>query len=88
MATKKKKATKSASKAINRKAVSSGSDFWKVEFNLNTLYWVVIGLAVISTAVWTYNTNQQISELYDSIEVTNLENEEPVPSKRPATPVR
>ncbi len=74
MATKKKR-TVSAKRAVPviKKTVAKKhrSNFWKVDFNINTLYWMAIGIAVIATAAWTYNTNQQITEIYDSIDSIN-----------------
>jgi cell division protein FtsL len=89
MATKKKtaKTTKAASPGSKKKTISKqGSDFWKVQFTINTVYWLVIGLAVIATAVLTYNTNQQISDLYDSIDVSNLQADSSVPPKSTVKP--
>lgn len=62
------KKTSSASK-------SAASDFWQVRFTINTVYWLIIGAAVISTALITYNTNQQINDIYDRIELDNAATE-------------
>lgn len=61
---------------VARKSVpakTESSSFWKIEFNVTTLFWLAIGVAVIATAAWTYNSSQQISEIYDSIDETNLQ---------------
>lgn len=94
MATKKKvtKRVKSTPLAAKKRVVSNkGSDFWRVEFNINTVYWMVIGLAVTATAVLTYNSNQQITSLYDSIDAVNMqletESKPPAVKPQPVNPV-
>lgn len=82
MATAKKKVT--AKKTTTRKKASpkkttvtkasqpsTTSEFWQVRFTINTVYWLIIGAAVIATAIITYNTNQQINDIYDRIELEN-----------------
>ena len=59
-----------AKKATTASAVSDNS-FWQVKFTINTVYWLIIGAAVIATAFITYNTNVQLNELYDSIDAQN-----------------
>ena len=80
MATKKKLVTKKTKLAATKKHVaatkSSGQDFLKVDFNLNTVYWLIIGVAVISTALITYSNHQRINEIYDSIERTEILSED------------
>lgn len=80
MATKKRTVTKKTSvkKPSIKKKASTKSEFWNIEFNINTLYWIVIGIAVISTAAWTYNTNQQISEIYDSVDESSTIGDQPI----------
>ena len=79
MATQKKKVTKShktAAQTVKKKQLSSAkNNFWKVEFNVNSVFWLVIGLAVVATAILTYNTNLQTTAIYDSIDQLNSENE-------------
>ncbi len=94
MATKKKvtKRVKSTPLTAKKRVVSNkGSDFWRVEFNINTVYWMVIGLAVTATAVLTYNSNQQITSLYDSIDAVNMqletESKPPAVKPQPVNPV-
>ena len=86
MATNKKTVTKKASakKPVVKKKVATSttkntkSEFWNIEFNINTLYWITIGIAVISTAAWTYNTNQQISDIYDSVDQSSTISDQPI----------
>jgi len=87
MATKKKIVAKKVKKPIVKKSIAArrGSSFWRIEFNVNTVYWLVIGLAIIATATWTYNTNQQISDIYDSIDQTNSVNDDVVSPTHKAT---
>lgn len=73
MATRKKPAKKTTKKATVKRSVakkSSASSFWKIEFSINTIYWIAIGIAVISVAVLSYNTNQQVNDIYDQIDAT------------------
>lgn len=71
MATRKKTTTKRAAKPTVRKSVASkskGSDFWRVDFTINTVYWLIIGAAVIAAALLSYNTNLQVNSIYDQID--------------------
>lgn len=54
-------------KTTVRRTKATNSEFWKVKFTVHTLYWLIIGLAVISTAFITYNTNLQVNEMYDQL---------------------
>ncbi len=89
MATKKKKtaAPKRATPVIKKSVTKKNTNkFWKVEFNVNTVYWMAIGVAVIATASWTYNTNQQITEIYDSIDSVNIEADSNFTKPQPVVP--
>lgn len=71
MATRKKITTKKIAKPTVKRSVakrSKGSDFWRVGFTINTVYWLVIGMAVIATALLSYNTNLQVNSIYDQID--------------------
>ena len=71
VATRKKTTTKKPAKATVKKTVAKKSTtprFWRIEFSIATVYWLAIGIAVISTAIYSYNTNQQVNELYDQID--------------------
>ena len=80
MATHKKKTVKTP------KSRSVSTDFWKVDFNVNSLFWIVIGLAVIATGVLTYNTYLQTNAIYDSIDQINIESEASAPKPKTSEP--
>ncbi len=76
MATRKKPTAKKTAKATVKRSVAKKnpqSDFWKVEFTINTVYWIIIGAAVIAAAILTYDTNQRVNETYDQIERINAQ---------------
>lgn len=76
VATRKKTTTKKTAKATVKRSVakkSTNKSFWKVDFTINTLYWLVIGVAVISAALFSYTTNQRVNDIYDQIDATTLE---------------
>ncbi len=77
MATRKKTTAKKTAKATVKRSVASKksakSNFWKVEFSINTVYWIVIGIAVIAAAALSYNTNQQVNDIYDQIDRSSLD---------------
>lgn len=77
MATRKKTTSKKTTKAtVKRSAVakkSTKNSFWKIDFSINTVYWLAIGIAVISAAALSYNTNQQVNDIYDQIDRNAVE---------------
>lgn len=77
MATRKKTTVKKTAKATVKRSVASKktakSNFWKVEFSINTVYWIVIGIAVIAAAALSYNTNQQVNDIYDQIDRNSID---------------
>lgn len=77
MATRKKTTAKKTAKATVKRSVASKktakSNFWKVEFSINTVYWIVIGIAVIAAAALSYNTNQQVNDIYDQIDRNSID---------------
>ncbi len=72
MATKKRTTKKKTS--ATRVANNQQSEFWTARFTFDTVAWLIIGVLVIAIAVWTYKTNQQVNDIYDSIQVTNANN--------------
>lgn len=74
MATRKKIITKKSVKPTVKRSVASkskGSNFWKIKFTINTIYWLIIGVAVISVALLLYSTNLQVDNIYDQIDQVN-----------------
>lgn len=78
--TTKKRATKTAS--VRKRTVSKKkqSNFWTVEFTLETLYWLIFGVVVIAIGYWTFTTSQQVHEIYN-----NMNNEEVLIIQTPDT---
>ncbi len=77
MATRKKTTAKKSAKATVKRSVASKKvtkkSFWKVEFTVYTVYWLAIGIAVIAAAALSYNTNQQVNDIYDQIDRSSAE---------------
>ena len=74
--TTKKAAPKKSTKPVSTtrkttKASTATSSFWQVKFTINTVYWLIIGAAVLTTAFITYNTHVQLNNLYDAIDAEN-----------------
>jgi len=46
--------------------------FWKFKPGVQTLYWVVIAIAVIGTAIINVNTSLEVSDLLNQIEARHL----------------
>ncbi len=78
MATRKKTTAKKTAKATVKRSVASKktakSSFWKIEFSINTVYWIAIGVAVIAAAAISYNTNMQVNNIYDKIDEAAVSN--------------
>ncbi len=76
VATRKKTTTKKTAKATVKRSVakkSTKNGFWKVDFTINTVYWLVIGVAVVAAALFSYTTNQRVNDIYDQIDVATIE---------------
>ncbi len=77
MATRKKPAAKKTAKATVKRSVAKKStaknNFWNIEFSINTVYWIAIGVAVIAAAVISYNTNMQVNDIYDRVDRITIE---------------
>lgn len=76
VATRKKTTTKKTAKATVKRSVAKKSTknaFWKVDFTINTVYWLAIGIAVVAAALFSYTTNQRVNDIYDQIDITTVE---------------
>jgi hypothetical protein len=61
-----------AKKASSRAAsVSNNRAFMETRFTEQTVYWLIIGVAVIALAAWVLSLQVQLNEMYDSIDATN-----------------
>lgn len=75
MATRKKTTTKKTAKATVKRSVakkSTNKAFWQVEPNINTVYWIIIGVAVVAAALLSFNTNQRVNDIYDQIDAQTI----------------
>ncbi len=69
---KKAPAKKTASKRPSSKAVQvHHRPFMQAKFTEQTIYWLIIGIAVIALAAWVLSLQVQLNEMYDEIEATN-----------------
>jgi uncharacterized protein HemX len=50
-------------------------DFFTFQPTIQTFYWLIIGVLVIGLTIWVYMLQQQITQIYDSIEINNLQEE-------------
>ncbi|MDO8335257.1 MAG: hypothetical protein Q7T74_00530 [Candidatus Saccharibacteria bacterium] len=76
VATRKKTTTKKTAKATVKRSVakkSTNKGFWRVEPNINTLYWIIIGIAVVAVALLSVSTNQRVNSIYDQIDSQTTE---------------
>lgn len=78
--TTKKRTTKAAIAKKRTVAKKTQSNFWTIEFNVETLYWLIFGVVVVAIGIWTYTTSQQVHEIYN-----NMENEEVIFVQTPAS---
>jgi hypothetical protein len=49
--------------------------FWNFKPTMQSVYWVLIGIAVIGTAIINFNTNTQVMNLIEDIRSDQLSNE-------------
>ncbi len=75
-ATKKPVAKKApAKKSVAKRPVSKAAQthhrpFMQAKFTEQTIYWLIIGIAVIALAAWVLSLQVQLNEMYDAIETT------------------
>ena len=69
-APKKVAAKKSAPRKTSAASASSTSDFMQTKFTEQTVYWLIIGVAVIALAAWVLSLQVQLNEMYDEIDAT------------------
>lgn len=85
-ATKKSTARKSTAKPAARSSkssvsVSSDSQFLQARFTEQTIYWVIIGVAVLALATWVLSLQTQLDEMYNQIELTSQSSYVPAPQE-------
>ncbi len=68
---KKAPAKKSVTKRPGSKAAQvHKGPFMQAKFTEQTIYWLIIGVAVIALAAWVLSLQVQLNEMYDAIETT------------------
>ncbi|MGB3024078.1 MAG: hypothetical protein WBB39_04735 [Candidatus Saccharimonadales bacterium] len=67
-------------------AAVSRSDraFMETRFTEQTLYWLIIGVAVVALAAWVLSIQVQMNDMYDKLDVQNSETV--LPAKKTVTP--
>jgi len=50
-------------------------DFWALNFTQQSLYWVIIGAAVLAVAIYVATLQIKINELYDQVDANSLQSE-------------
>lgn len=60
-----------AKKATAKKTVATvhHRPFMQAKFTEQTIYWIVIGVAVVALAAWVLSLQVQLNEMYDRIEL-------------------
>jgi hypothetical protein len=69
-APKKSVAKKSAPRKSSAASASSNSEFMQTKFTEQTVYWLIIGVAVIALAAWVLSLQVQLNQMYDEIDAT------------------
>ncbi len=69
----KKAPAKKTTKTV--KKVSAAPNFWQVQFTINTVYWLIIGAAVIATGFIAVENNQRLNDVYDKIDTLQTQDE-------------
>ncbi len=79
MPTKKSSTKKAVSKTVKPKThalkhvalVKDTDNFWNVQPSIQSLYWILIGIAAIGTVIINFNTNMRVNDLLNQIESQN-----------------
>ena len=75
-ATKKPSQARHTSKSSASRAQSSNtqSQFMQTRVTEQTIYWLIIGAAVIALAVWVLSLQRQLNDIYDQIQIDSSSN--------------
>lgn len=68
VAPKKPVAKKSPAHKSSAASARSNSEFMQPKFTEQTVYWLIIGVAVIALAAWVLSLQVQLNEMYDEID--------------------
>lgn len=63
-------AKKSSTRMSSPASASTRSDFMQTKFTEQTVYWLIIGVAVIALAAWVLSLQVQLNQMYDDIDAT------------------
>lgn len=59
-------------------------NFWTLQPTIQTVYWLLVGIAVIGTTIINFNMDLQVNSLIDRINTQNSINSvQPIVQKRP-----
>ena len=65
-------AKRTAPRVTSAAAVSrSDRSFMEARFTEQTLYWLVIGVAVVALAAWALSIQVQMNDMYDKLDIEN-----------------
>lgn len=75
-AAKPKKAAISKAVAVHRSfRRSDNPEFFSFQPTVQTAYWLILGVIIIGLTVWVYRLQQQITDIYDTIEINNAQDD-------------
>jgi len=69
--TKKAAAKKPLHRDLRVRLAKSDENFWTFQPSIQSVYWLVIAIAVVGVAVINFNTNIRVNDLLDQIDAQN-----------------
>lgn len=73
--TTKKTAVKKTSTPRSFRLEENRADFMKPTFTMETIYWIVLSMAVVALGFWIATLQIRINNIYDQIEVNQAQSE-------------
>ena len=67
------KATKTSPRSFRLEA--STSDFMKPTFTIETIYWIILSMAVVALGFWIATLQMRINAIYDQIDANYVQSE-------------
>lgn len=67
------------SKATQQKSFrvqQENEQFMTFKLTRQTIYWLILGVIVLAQGIWTININQQVQQIYDEIDQSNLQQQQ------------
>lgn len=77
--------TRSTSRSRAQSVRSQRASFMKAEASEQTIYWLIIGVAVIALAIWILSLQTQLNDAYNQIE-TDASTNSYIPSRNQSNP--